>query len=491
MTRGARLRDHFSGEPRQAQADVLPALEEALHASDVVVLEAPVAAGKTRLGDAMARWTTARSGAALGARATIVAPNNLLVDQYLAEVRGYSALHRKGAYRCVQQDGWSCEERQNEVGYLCKSFKGPYAKDACPYTRDLRSARSREGRSVVNQHIYLAHKLYSDVCIFDEAHTLHDTIASGAGAVLWRSVHGWRRTFQDVSDVAAWLHEDVPQKDIDEDDRLRLAYDVLHSGLGGYTITIGEEDLRGRPTECVRLVPLDVKEQAKVWFPHKVRKVVLMSATISAVDVEALGLAGRRVSYVRMASSIPVERRPLHLVPVADGRFSGRGEAVERYAEALVDELLPSWPTERGLVHAPYSVAAALRHAIGAHPRLVWAGQANRREVVGSWLTGGGPSNAVLVASGVHEGLDLKDDLCRFQALTVTPRPSLADPGMAHLARHTPHLYEWRTIRALAQAYGRVCRHPLDFGATFVLDSSAEAEFRSSLLPSWVPSPLR
>lgn len=438
--------------------------------------------GKTKLGDALVRLAVAKTG--LGMRdAAYIAPNNLLVQQVLNSTKGFRELHRAAAYQCHQ--GGACVSHKEETGGYCRSAHGgPYSPDACPYTRDLRSARGA-GRLVCNQHIYMAHKLKPQLAVFDEAHTLLETIAESAGTRLWRSVHGWRRTLESISDVAEWL-EDVPERDFDGDERLRLVRDVVGGQRTDHSITLGEADLRGRETEYVLATPLDLREASAAWFPRSIRRIVLMSATINARDVEQLGLSGRRVAYLKMSSSIPVESRPLIHVPVVSAVHANRGVAVAELCGALVDGILPEWPTERGLIHATYDVAAQMHALIGDHPRLMWADRANRRAAMDNWLTGRCVPNAVLVASGVHEGLDLHDDLARFQVATTTPRPSMADPGWAHIARHDPARYEWATIRALSQMYGRVCRHPADQGVTYVLDSSARRELQSPQLPSWV-----
>lgn len=476
------LASAFQGTPWPEQAAVLPELQAALHEADVVVLDAPVGSGKTLIADALTRYACAKTGLGL-VSAAMIAPNNILVKQYADSVRGLHWLHRADHYTCGR--GGSCVDHKREVGAHCKSFGGPYAADACPYLRDLRSARGA-GRLACNQHIYMAHKLRPSLAVFDEAHSLLDTIAESAGTRLWRSVHGWRRTFESVADVAEWLSSDVPRADIAADPRLQLVHDVLLGGRTDHSISLGEADYRGRDVEFVLCTPLDLRAAAGVWFPESIQKLVLMSATISPLDVAALGLDSRRVAYVRMASAIPPDRRPLIHIPIAPGTHANRTWAIERMAAALVDGILPEWPDDRGLIHAPYSVAAQLHALIGDHPRLMWIPRAGKSAALEEWLRGGGPRAAVAVASGVHEGLDLRDDVARFQVALCAPRPSMADPGWAWMARHEPARYEWATIRSMVQLYGRVSRHPLDFGVTYVLDSSAKRELSSSQIPSWV-----
>ncbi len=464
------------------QIALLDQLESVWDSSDVVVIEAPTAFGKTLIGDTIARWTSVGSKAG----SVIVANNNILVQQLMDNTAGYRTLKRKDLYPC--REGGTCEDRVKIAGGCCKSMSGNvWAHDACPYLQDLRGARSAP-RLITNQHIYLAHKLYRPTVILDEAHTLQSTLAAMSAVTLWRrnGQHtGWRRPIYSIPDVVDWLSNDLQSGDF-EDARLQLLRDVLLQGKPGYTVVLGAEPLRGRVTEFIRLLPLDVKDKIGLFLPPKVSKVVLMSATISSVDIEELGLSGRRVSYIRGKSPIPVSQRPGYFHPVAAMTYNNREAALPKMIGVLLDELLPEYAGYRGLIHAPYALAAEIKRMVGPHPRLKFHTATDKTEVVDMFLSGELGRDAVLVGSGLHEGLDLKGDLARFQAVICAPRPSLADPGMAWLATHAPKRYEWRSVRDTAQAYGRVCRGPTDRGDTYFLDSSLERELNSDLAPVWL-----
>jgi Rad3-related DNA helicase len=167
--------------------------------------------------------------------------------------------------------------------------------------------------------------------------------------------------------------------------------------------------------------------------------------------------------------------------PAVDMRFAARD------IDALIDAIhgvLAEHAGERGLVHATYAVAEALRargHALS--PRLSVQRRGYKAEAIAEFLDIRPNDDRVLVLSGQYEGLDLHGDLARFQIVTQVPRPSIEDPGMLWLAENDPRRYQWLAVRDLAQAYGRTTRSPDDFSTTIVLDASAGPELASPDLP--------
>jgi len=96
-------------------------------------------------------------------------------------------------------------------------------------------------------------------------------------------------------------------------------------------------------------------------------------------------------------------------------------------------------------------------------------------------------SGAILVASGMYEGIDLVGDLGRFQIIAKIPWASLGNPAMKHLSVLDPDYYLWDCMKTTIQACGRICRTPEDFGASYILDSSFRRLIRQGIgqCPEW------
>jgi ATP-dependent DNA helicase DinG len=93
----------------------------------------------------------------------------------------------------------------------------------------------------------------------------------------------------------------------------------------------------------------------------------------------------------------------------------------------------------------------------------------------------------VLIAPALNLGIDLKNDLSRFQIIVKVPYPNLNDRWIAVKMRKDQAWYEWKTALWFVQACGRSIRSKEDHAKTYLLDSLFErfiGEYRSKL-PKW------
>src|SRR5208337_4062168 len=76
----------------------------------------------------------------------------------------------------------------------------------------------------------------------------------------------------------------------------------------------------------------------------------------------------------------------------------------------------------------------------------------------------------VLFSPSMTEGLDLKEELSRFQVICKVPYPFL-DPYVKARMERDPAWYQLLTALALVQATGRSVRSKTDKAHTYILDS--------------------
>jgi Rad3-related DNA helicase len=96
-------------------------------------------------------------------------------------------------------------------------------------------------------------------------------------------------------------------------------------------------------------------------------------------------------------------------------------------------------------------------------------------------------NDSVIVASGFHEGVDLKDDLSRFQIIAKVPWPSTMDPLIKARMSVDGSYLPYITALKLVQSYGRSTRHAADWSHTYITDAGFE-KFQKRcgwLLPKW------
>jgi Rad3-related DNA helicase len=69
-------------------------------------------------------------------------------------------------------------------------------------------------------------------------------------------------------------------------------------------------------------------------------------------------------------------------------------------------------------------------------------------------------------------GIDLKDNLARFQILLKIPYPNISSNKIKARQKSNPDWYNLKTSMDLLQMYGRTTRSTDDFSDTFILDSN-------------------
>lgn len=76
----------------------------------------------------------------------------------------------------------------------------------------------------------------------------------------------------------------------------------------------------------------------------------------------------------------------------------------------------------------------------------------------------------VLISPSIFEGIDLPEDISRFQIVTKVPYPSLADKRIKHILDTYPKVYQAVTLHKLVQCLGRSIRSETDHAMSYILD---------------------
>jgi Rad3-related DNA helicase len=78
----------------------------------------------------------------------------------------------------------------------------------------------------------------------------------------------------------------------------------------------------------------------------------------------------------------------------------------------------------------------------------------------------------VLISPSLYQGVDLKDDLSRFQVIVKVPYPDQSERRTKVKLERDRGWYDWQTALRLVQTYGRSVRSETDHAVTYVLDSN-------------------
>jgi len=220
--------------------------------------------------------------------------------------------------------------------------------------------------------------------------------------------------------------------------------------------------------------PLDVARYTSQLF-DTAETVLLMSATVFSEELlcKALGIPQESAQFVRVAeSSFPVENRKIYAMDIVQLNRATLDASLESIAKA-VDEIMDRHAGERGVVHTTsyYQANYIIAHVSERNrERLVTTeGSTARSELLHAH---GATGASVLISPSLYQGVDLKDDLARFQVIVKVPYSDLSDKRTQVKMQRDRGWYDWQTALRLVQTYGRSVRSETDHAVTYILDSN-------------------
>ena len=437
------------------------------------MVRAPTAVGKSAIGVTVARYASAK----LKLKSHTIVPTKQLVDQLLMAFPRMVSLKARADYPCDRP-----EVTEGPRGGITEEPCGecPNCKQRLSDNRKIRMVPY----GVSNYYVAYSYKVYKPLLIVDEGHRLLEVIRDMGAVRFSRREYEFPADLGTYGEILGWAEHELQAGR--GNGKLEMLVSQLRSLKMSTTLHITREPYRGRMDTVLKLLPIDIRHLPPWFWPSKVKKIVLMSATIGPQDIADMGLANRKVAYIDCDSPIPAMNRPVFYTPVADMRMAAQETSVPEVVKR-VGLLAQKFQGKKGLIHATYRVSAALQaSALSSNPRFIWHTAANRKAAFEEFQAS---EDGILVACGMHKGIDLPYDACRWQVITQVPWPSLDDPAVAVRLKADPVWYAYQAAKSIMQAAGRVCRTPEDYGCSYIIDTQWERLERygraNNLFPQW------
>jgi Rad3-related DNA helicase len=221
--------------------------------------------------------------------------------------------------------------------------------------------------------------------------------------------------------------------------------------------------------------------------------VLMMSATVLDVNVmcRSLGIDRKDVAAYRVKNRFPKENRPIHLQTVAKmtGGKSRMGEWGPPLVEA-VNRIVKDHKGQKGIIHTHnFAIMDYLIRRCDPDAKRRFLDQrkfgGNKKAMLAKHGT---TRDTILIAPAMHEGIDLIDDLSRFQIICKVPYANcFDDEQLARRVEVDRSYYTWLTALKLIQSYGRSVRSNTDYAKTYILDESIYKFMKDAdkMLPVW------
>lgn len=220
----------------------------------------------------------------------------------------------------------------------------------------------------------------------------------------------------------------------------------------------------------VSLTPLYVDALAKKILAFG-DKQLLMSATIIDSKSFAKSLGITDYEYIEVDSTFDSKRSPIYV----SSKYPLSRKTMSNYLPKIISNITPILNThadEKGVIHThTHEITQYIKdhNPDPGNDRLIFREPGiSNEDILDIHCQPERPS--VLVSPSLTYGVDLKDDLARFQIIIKLPYLPLHDKRIKKLFEQDPEWYENKMLNSLVQACGRATRNKSDYSVTYILD---------------------
>lgn len=525
--------DYFPNNktPYSVQAEALPKIEAAFKSGKkYVFLGAPTGSGKSYIGKTLANaardasprfiemvrsnfaFKQDQSGNYINADecldqptfgAIVLTTTKSLQDQYVSQFEDTGILKGKSNYLCAVDSKFQVDVAP--CTYLQGLKDNCLDKHICPYYNARNTALS-EKFAALNYSMFMSapdHVKYREYLICDEASELNlelvkrfsreidfktlkklDIDPNSVPVNNYSRFHIWLGEFNQTLAVAI---DEIQQKlkkrknDVTLSERQKFSiYKNMQLSLQSTLDTWGEcEYLVEKKDEAITVKPLRVDTLSKYLFDFA-DKILLMSATFVNVENTAkkLGIKPGEYEYIEVKSTFNPKNAPIFCVGKAKLNFKNLQAGLPVVAKQI-KQIYEHHKNDKGIIHTHTSaITTYLENHIYSDRFLIRNKDTTNEQIINQHYESEEPT--ILVSPSLAFGVDLKDDLARFQIIVKAAYMPLGDEWVKRLAKEDPTWYEDQMLVNLVQSCGRGVRSPDDYCVTYIIDACiTEAVLRS------------
>lgn len=242
--------------------------------------------------------------------------------------------------------------------------------------------------------------------------------------------------------------------------------------------------------------PLTADMLFEPYMGEMAEKYFFMSATMGSPEIlcKELGINKNEMCVVKVGTPFDPALSPITILPIAKTGYKDLDRSMPALVSAI-ESILDHHKDEKGIIHSGnYRIAKMIQDTIGKEyrPRLLTRDMhgENQQSIRNDQLMKMHNSNddpTVLLSPSMTTGIDLYDDLARFQIIVKLPFLSLGDPRVKKKSDLDSKWYRSKMWIQVMQATGRATRYEDDHAETYILDSSFDYFYQMdySMLAQW------
>ena len=277
-----------------------------------------------------------------------------------------------------------------------------------------------------------------------------------------------------VGDPETLTEEEMDLIIEENDDYVQI--DRLCRQIKGFLVSknINEDWIIEPLEDGLLLTPLNVQYIFKNEIEKMAKdRIIFMSATILDIKgfIKTFGLDEDDCLVIRCESDFDPDKSPIYTLQNCSTNYNAlKDEKNLQKIKDEVEKILEKHKNEKGIIHTGNStISKYLKDNIKGDRLLVRYDNIQNNDIINFHNSTKKPT--VLVSSSLNEGVDLKNDLSRFQIIVKLPFLSLADSRTKVKKDIDNNWYLAETFKKFVQQCGRSTRNSEDHSVTYVLDN--------------------
>lgn len=417
-----------------------------------------------------------------------------LQDQYGELFTDGEKLKGKINYTCAINNTLQVE--YGPCVYLPKQKKECWEKNKCPYYNQ-RNKMLTSKFGILNYSMFLAlpdHVKQREYLVCDEASELEDELVKKFSRVLpyklikrimhtedvtgipvtdYNKFYTWLSTFnnnlfEQINQIKKDLakKKTIPQVDLQ---RLSL-YNQYYMSLSTTMETWDKcEYVIETDENNIKLTPLKVSYLSQFLFQHA-EKVLLMSATIIDHAQFARTLGIKDYEYIEVDSTFDPSKAPIIMSNKYRLNFGNIKELLPTLAKEI-QQICDYHKDHKGIIHThTMFITEFLERSLKGNRFLYRKPGQDNVKIINDHLNT--VKSTVLVSPSMSMGVDLKDDLARFQIIVKAAYAPLGDTRIKKLANEDRDWYQNKMLSNVVQQCGRGVRNENDSCVTYIIDAA-------------------
>jgi len=236
---------------------------------------------------------------------------------------------------------------------------------------------------------------------------------------------------------------------------------IKDNGTDTIVIDRGEGEVKFMCTEESKMIEKYLHNQAGFK--------VFMSATIGGPREFARVMGIKSAKFIRLDNAFNYDKSPVVFINKHKLSYRHKEQSLPKVVE-LLDKIISKHKGQRGIIHTgSYEFTNYIKSKSKHTFRLM--DYENSKEKGDMLELFKRKEDAVFMGPSLLEGLDLKDDISRFQVFFKVPYPNLRDPLIKAKMEKMPNWYDWKTGITIMQGVGRSVRSEEDWAVTYILDA--------------------